>query len=71
MLPAVRKSNQQIRKVMKIKNLLDIVEARSYDGASGIKILNVYDNKVPKKKTLPRLKKGVYGVDSGDGGSGE
>lgn len=49
--------------------ILDVLhEARMYTGASGIKMLNVYDNKMPKKKKMPKLKKGVYGVDAGDSG---
>lgn len=51
---------------MKILDVLQ--EARMYTGASGIKMPNVYDNKLPKKKKMPRLKKGVHGVDSGDSG---
>lgn len=52
---------------MKVLSMLGILEKRTYVGASGIKMLNVYDNKIPKDKKLPRLKKGVYGVDAGGG----
>lgn len=53
---------------MKIKSILE--KGDYYVGASGIKILNVYKNKIPKNKKMPKLKKSVYGVDSvGDGGS--
>lgn len=51
---------------MKILDVLQ--EVRTYTGASGITMLNVYDNKLPKKKKMPRLKKGVHGVDAGDSG---
>lgn len=50
---------------MKISSLLDLVEKKSYKGASGIVMLNIYDNKIPKKKKMPKLRKGVYGVDGG------
>lgn len=53
---------------MHISSLLTLVEKKSYDGASNIIMLNVYDNKIPKNKKLPRLKKGVYGVDGGESG---
>lgn len=53
---------------MTIKKVLEGLG--TYLGASGIKIPNVYDNKIPKKKKLPKLKKSVYGVDSpAEGGS--
>lgn len=51
---------------MKILDVLQ--EASMYTGASGIKMPNVYDNKLPKKKKMPKLKKGVHGVDAGDSG---
>ena len=51
---------------MKILDVLQ--EAKVYTGASGIKMLNAYDNKLPKKKKMPRLKKGVHGVAAGDSG---
>ena len=53
---------------MKIAKLLE--KAKYYKGASGIKIPNVYDNKIPKKKKMHKLKKSVYGVDGGGAASG-
>ena len=55
---------------MKIKNVLNLKS--SYEGASGIKVLNMYTTKeLPKKKELPKVKKGVYGVDGGQADGGE